>query len=163
VNKRAFTTFAFVICIALIGGCATEGMSIPIGMQRTFVPTNPDSVLILLGPPRQTHEIIALVEGVASTDDYLSERRTQDAAIKTMKKEAARLGATAIVLTAKGQEPYAQMSVASTTGTAYANAAGDSAMGSAYYTTVRTTMGWQKMRVAGTAVWFRSIPDTAEK
>lgn len=135
-------------------GCATEGMSIPIGAQRSLAPTNPDEILMLIEPPAKAHEIIALVEGVASTDDYLTERRTQDAAVKAMKKEAARLGANAIVLTGKGREPYAQVTVGGGSGTAYAHAVGNGAFGSAYFSSTSTTMGWQKIRIGGSAIRF---------
>ena len=128
-------------------GCATEGTSIPIGTAKNYAPTAPDGIVLLVAPPQQRHEIIALVEGVASTDDYLSEKRTQDAAIEAMRKEAARLGANAIVLTSKGTEPYAQV----TTGTGAAFGGG---AGNAYFSSVSQTMGWQKIRIGGTAVRY---------
>jgi hypothetical protein len=150
----------FLLCSA-VAGCATEGMSIPIGPQRSLPSTSMDDITILMEPPAQAHEIIALVEGVASTDDYLSERRTQEAALKAMKKEAARIGANAIVLTAKGREPYAQVTVGSGTATANANIIGGAVFGSGYYTSTATTFGWQKIRVGGTAVRFLASQSSA--
>lgn len=87
--RAAIIALAVVLC----GGCATEGMSILIGESHNYAPTNPESIAILLTAPDQPHEVIALVEGVAATDDYWgSETRTQQAAIDAMRKEAARLG-----------------------------------------------------------------------
>jgi hypothetical protein len=64
--------------IVIASGCATEGMSIPIGAQRTLSATNPDEVLILIEPPGQAHEIVALVEGSRRLTTTLAngERRT---------------------------------------------------------------------------------------
>lgn len=143
-----------VIGAASLSGCATEGMSIPIGEAGNYAPTTPEQVSMLVAPPSRAHRIIALVDGVASTDDYLSVSRTQAAAVEAMKKEAARLGANAIVLTGKGSTPYAQ--VTTTTGTANANAVavGDGAVGSGFYSATSTTMGFQKIQVSGTAIRY---------
>lgn len=138
-----------MIAIAsLLSGCATEGMSIPLGVAKNLPPTDPAKIVLLLSPPPQAHEIIALVEGVAATDDYLGERRTQDAAVAAMKKEAARLGADAIVLTGQGREPYTTVVIGS--GTAVAPAGSSSAI----FNTTATGMGFQKIRVSGSAVHF---------
>lgn len=137
--------------LLLLSGCATEGTSIPIGTGKHLAPTRVDEIALLVSAPAQAHEIIALVEGVASTDDYLSEKRTQDAALTAMRKEAARIGADAIVLTGKGSEPYAQIS----TGSGIATASGSAAFGTAYFSSAGTTMGWQKIRISGTAISFK--------
>jgi hypothetical protein len=143
----------FVIACALLIGCATEGTSIPIGTQKYPV-TNPDDIAILVAPPEKTHTVVALVEGVASTDDYLSKARTQAAALAAMKKEAAKLGANAIVLTARGSAPYAQTIITNGSVGGSATAAGNTAIGSGYYTGTSTMMGWEKIQVQGTAIRY---------
>src|SRR5688572_5170658 len=90
------------LAAAALAGCSTSGTSIPIGPAVSHTPTDPASVEILLEPPARGHTVIALVDGTAATDDYLTQARTQAAALTAMKKEAARLGSHAIVLTARG-------------------------------------------------------------
>lgn len=143
-----------LIATTLLSACATEGTSILIGANNQHPPIDPQKVIILLRPPETRHEIVALVEGVASTDDYLSEKRTQDAAVMAMKKEAAKLGAQAIVLTEKGRTPYAQMTVGNAFGSGTAATYGQNAFGSSYFTSIGTTMGFEKIRVSGTAIYI---------
>jgi hypothetical protein len=153
--KKHFAISTLFTLVAVgISGCATEGMSIPIGEASNYAPTLPEQISILIAPPSRPHKIIALVDGVASTDDYLSVARTQAAALDAMKKEAARLGANAIVLTGKGSTPYAQ--VTTTTGTASASAVtvGDGAFGSGFFNATSTTMGFQKIQISGTAIRY---------
>lgn len=143
-----------LICAAGLSGCATEGMSIPIGEASNFPPTVPEQISMLLAPPSKPHRVIALVDGVASTDDYLSVARTQAAALDAMKKEAARLGANAIVLTGKGSTPYAQVTTTTGTANASAVAVGDGVLGSGFFNSTSTTMGFQKIQVSGTAIRY---------
>lgn len=134
---------AFLLLCATLatGGCATEGISIPIGEQR-FSPTDPAGIALLISEPSRPHVVVAMVEGVASTDDYLSEARTQAAAIEAMRKEAARVGANAVLLTGKATEANGSTTVA------------NGALGPGYFTAVATTMGFQKIRIAGTAIRY---------
>lgn len=137
-------------------GCSTEGTAIPIGdSSRVFPATDPAMVSLLVEPPSRPHEIIALVEGVAATDDYFSETRTQAAALDAMKKQAAKLGSHAIVLTGKGREPYGQVTIANTTATASGAAVGNTALMSGFATTTGSTVGWEKIRFAGTAIRYK--------
>lgn len=152
--KRLGVIATLVISAASLSGCATEGMSIPIGEAGNYAPTTPDRISMLVAPPSTPHKIIALVDGVASTDDYLSVSRTQAAAVDAMKTEAARLGANAIVLTAKGSTPYAQVTTTTGAGNASVVAAGDRAFGSGYFNSTSTTMGFQKIQVSGTAIRY---------
>ena len=143
-----------MLCVSLVTGCATEGMSIPIGDAQTYAPTVPEYVSILVEAPTKPHKVIALVDGQAATDDYLSTSRTQAAAVDAMRKEAARLGSHAIVLTARGSKPYAQITTASGTGNASAVAVGNTAVGSGYYNSTATTMGYEMITVSGTAIRY---------
>lgn len=140
--------YGAIAAILALSGCATEGTSIPIGAPTHYAPVEVDQVTLLITPPSRPHVIIALVEGVASTDDYLTEKRTQNAAVAAMKKEAGQLGANAIVLTGKGSQPYAQV----TTGTGSVMSAGT--FGNVYFSSVSQTAGWQKMRISGTAIRY---------
>jgi hypothetical protein len=133
-----------------LSGCSTAGTSVPIGNAGSFAPTQPASIVLLVGAPERKHEIIALVEGQAATDDYLTKAKTEAAAIEAMKKEAARLGAHAIVLTGKGSAPYGQIGFANTTGSA--TTIGGYTSG--YATTVGTTVGWEKITFSGTAIRY---------
>lgn len=153
-SKRFIVSMVLALGTAGISGCATEGMSIPIGEASNYAPTLPEQISMLIAPPSRPHRIIALVDGVASTDDYLSVARTQAAALEAMKKEAARLGANAIVLTGKGSTPYAQVTTTTGTADASAVAVGDGAFGSGFFSATSTTMGFQKIQVSGTAIRY---------
>lgn len=140
--------------VLLLCACSTEGTSIRIGEAGPFPATDPNSVVLLVEPPQKKHQVIALVEGVAATDDYFTKARTEAAAIEAMKKEAAKAGANAIVLTGKGTKPYGQVAVGNTVGSAYGygTAAGFNASG--YATTVTSSMGWEKITFSGTAIRY---------
>lgn len=142
--------------LAALWGCAApEGMSIPIGEARNYAPTDPEKVVILLRPPPRRHEIVALVEGFASSESYPSTALTQAAAVGAMKQEAARLGAHAIVLTARGAPPYGKETEGEDD-EAVAKALGKNALvfGAAYYTITSLAMGAEKIQVGGTALRF---------
>lgn len=142
--------------LAALWGCATpEGMSIPIGEARNYAPTDPEKIVILLRPPERKHEIVALVEGFASSESYTSIALTQAAAVGAMRQEAARLGAHAIVLTARGAPPYGYGKEAEDEDdAAIAKALGKNALvfGAAYYTITSLAMGAEKIQVGGTAL-----------
>lgn len=139
--------FAMLIGIT---ACSTSGTSVLIGEDGAFPPTDPKSIPLLLEPPQKKHTIIALVEGVAATDDYFTKAKTEAAAITAMKEEAARIGANAIVLNGKGTQPYGQVSV----GNSMASAYGSPASVNAYATTVSSSMGWEKITFSGTAIRY---------
>lgn len=138
-----------VVCVlaALIAGCSTTGTAIQIG-ENSYAPT--DKVSLLVAPPDRPHEIIALVEGTAATDDYFTKARTESAAMDAMKKKAASLGANAIVLTGKGSQPYGNVTVGSGNATAYATGN----MVSAYGTSTSSSFGWEKITFSGTAIRY---------
>lgn len=135
---------------AVLVACSTSGTSIKIGEGGNHPPTDPASIALLLSPPERPHEIIAIVEGVAATDDYFTKARTEAAALDAMKKEAARIGAHAIVLTGKNSAPYGQVGYATTTGSAVTT--GNSIGG--YATTVSSGLAWEKITFSGTAVRY---------
>lgn len=131
-----------LLAMSTIAGCATEGTSIPIGEQR-FAPTDPARLVLLMSEPSRAHAVVAMVEGVAATDDYFgSEAKTQAAAIEAMRKEAARLGAHAVVLSGKSNEASGAITT------------GNGIVSGGYFTATATTMGFQKIRVAGTAIRY---------
>lgn len=129
--------------------CSTAGTSIRVG-ERVYPPTPPGTVTLLVAPPERRHEIIALVEGVAATDDYFTRERTQAAAIEALRKEAARIGAHAVVLTGKGSTPYGSVTVGGAHGSAIAS--GNVITG--YMTITSTTMGWEKITISGNAIRY---------
>lgn len=137
----------FLILTAIIlpfsPGCSTAGSSIPLGTAANFSPTDPAKIEFLIEEPTRPHVKIALVEGTAATDDYFTAARTQAAALDAMKKEAARLGAHAIILAAKGSTPYGQVIIANTTGTAR------------FATTTGVGLGWEKITLSGTAIRYK--------
>lgn len=162
----------FTICIfaVILVGCANDGTALPIG-EQIYPPTDPLQVAILIEPPKRKHAVVGLVESQASTDDYLSKSRTQTAAIRILKEQAAKLGANAIVLTAKGSRPYAQRTMvlsntnatANTFGTAQANVIGNTIYGSGnsvtnlhgLTTSTAMTFGWELMQFSGTAIRYQ--------
>ena len=155
-TQRNWIALATTVAVAAISaGCSTAGTSIPIGEQpQGVVATDPATITLLVEPPSRSHSIVALVEGVAATDDYFTEARTQAAALEAMKKEAARLGANAIVLTGKGKEPYGQIVIANTSANATGTAVGNTAFVSGHATTFAQSIGFEKIRFAGTAIRY---------
>ncbi|CAD1794151.1 hypothetical protein QSH46_015475 [Xanthomonas arboricola pv. juglandis] len=141
---------ALVVLVLVLAGCSTSGTSVLIG-ENTYQPVKPDHVVLLVSPPAKAHEVIALVEGVAATDDYFTKERTEAAAIKAMREKAASLGADAIVLTSKGSAPYGQIS----TGTAYGTATQSAGTISGMSTVSSTSIGWEKITFSGTAVRYK--------
>jgi hypothetical protein len=82
----------------LVSACAT-GSNIVTGQTRA--PTDPAQVRVLLQMP-PSHEVIGLVEA-RSTAGW-SDQDKQSAAVEELRKQAASLGANAIVLSHKGTE-----------------------------------------------------------
>ena len=153
------STSAFLLVSAIgLSACSTSGTSILVGEGGAQPPTDPNSITLLIEPPQRKHTIIALVEGVAATDDYFTKAKTEAAAIAAMKAEAARIGANAIVLTGKGTKPYGQIIVGNTVGSAsgYGTATGFSA--NAYATTVSSSLGFEKITFSGTAIRYTDKP-----
>lgn len=105
---------------------------------------------MLVGPPERRHEVVAMVEGTAATDDYFTQERTEAAALKAMREKAAEVGAHAIVLTGKGARPYGQVTV----GNAYGSALATGNTVSGYATTISSTAGWEKITFSGTAIRY---------
>jgi hypothetical protein len=138
-----------IVFATFVAGCSTSGSAIKIG-DESFSPTDPAEISLLLQPPERKHSVIALVEGVAATDDYFTKPRTEAAAIAAMKEEAARIGAHAIVLTGKGTAPYGQFVISNSSGSAYV--AGSSVTATAL--TTSSTVGWEKYTFSGTAIRY---------
>jgi hypothetical protein len=115
-----------------------------LGSGQSFPATDPLKIEILIEPPSRPYTAIAVVEGTAATDDYFTEAKTQAAALDAMKKEAARVGAHAIILTAKGSKPYGQMAIANT------NSATPG-----FATTTAIGLGFEKITLSGTAIRYK--------
>lgn len=147
-------TRASLACAAmLVAACSTTGTSIQIGAAQ-YQATSPESVVLLAAPPERKHEVIALVEGVAATDDYFTRERTQSAAVAALKKEAARIGAHAVILTGKSSTPYGQVTVGSGVGSGFVTGN----MVSSYFTTTSTSLGWEKIIISGQAIRYSDAP-----
>ena len=93
--KRALCCLAAML---LVGACAT-GSSIVTGQKRTQ--TDPLQVRILLQMP-PNHEVIGLVE--ARSLGGMTDQDRQNYALEELKKQAAAIGANAVVLNATGEE-----------------------------------------------------------
>lgn len=146
---------AWLLALAVgLSACSTSGTSILVGEGGVHPSTDPSSITLLIEPPQRKHTIIALVEGVAATDDYFTKAKTEAAAIAAMKTEAARIGANAIVLTGKGTKPYGQVTIGNTVGSAYGYGSASGFNASAYATTVSSSMGWEKITFSGTAIRY---------
>jgi len=138
---------ALLPVLVVAAACSTAGTSILLNAVTAYPPTNADAVVLLSeAPSTRPHKVIALVEGVAATDDYLSEARTQRAAIDALKKEAARIGADAVILNGRSVAPYGYVGL----GNAFVTRGPNAAVGSA----VETSLGWQKIRFTGTAIKY---------
>jgi len=158
-----------VILSALLSSCANDGTALQLG-ERLYPSTDPLQVVILIEPPKRKHTVVGLVESQASTDDYLSRSRTQVAAIRILKEQAAKIGANAVVLTAKGSRPYGQMTMvmsntngsAHTVGSNQSNLIGNTVYGqgnattnfNAFTTTSAMSFGWELMQFSGTAIRY---------
>ena len=159
------------LLVSVFASCANDGTALQIG-EQAYPPTDPLQVAILIEPPQRKHVVVGLVDSQASTDDYLSKSRAQTAAVRILKEQAAKLGANAIVLTAKGSRPYGQMTMmtsntnatANSYGTAQANIIGNSIYGQGNSTTnlsgftnaTAMTFGWELMQLGGTAIHYQN-------
>ena len=90
--------FLTVLTLILVG-CAS-GSAIVTGLR--LPPTDPEQVQILLEQPAIEFKIVGLVE--ARSDVEFTRQGASDRAIKELKKQAAKIGATAVVLTGTGEK-----------------------------------------------------------
>lgn len=164
----AFRSLLGLLGILLVG-CANDGTALQIG-ETVYPPTDPLQVSILIEAPKREHLVVGLVESQASTDDYFTRSRTQNAAIRILKEQAGKIGANAVVLTAKGSRPYGQMTMvtsntnttANTFGSAQAQIIGNNLYGhgnaitnlNAFTTTTAMSLGWELMQFSGTAIRY---------
>ena len=142
-NKFQLLTLAILIIVTGVG-CSTSGTSILLGDRTVYPATDPTTIQILIQPPAQPHIVFALVEGTAATDDYFTKKKTQEAALKALKEEAARIGANAIILTSKESSPYGQV----ITGNTVATSPG-------FATTTAVGFGFEKITLSGRAIRFK--------
>lgn len=138
------------LILLALAGCSTSGSSILVGEGGPYPATSPEQVTLLAAPPSRAHVSIALVEGVAATDDYFTRPRTEAAAVEALRKEAARIGANAVVLTGKASAPYGQVGYTSGTLTG--------GLPSAFYSATTMVGGWEKITVSGTAIRYTQAP-----
>lgn len=94
---QRFSAILAAITILVLASCAS-GSAIVTGTVRT--PILPEQVRIYLEPPNE-FEVIALVN--ASSDAGWTEQGSVDYAIAELKKQAAKLGANGVLLTATGE------------------------------------------------------------
>lgn len=99
-NMRILTTIVFSVCLLFLSGCGTtHGSALMIGEART--PTDPDIIRLLLSPPDAEYIEIAIIE--ASCSDGMTRKEDQALALRRFKKEAAIVGANAVVLAQQGE------------------------------------------------------------
>jgi len=98
--------FLTLAALTLLTACSTSGTSILLSEETTYSSTTSASIELLIEAPEREHQIFALVEGTAATDDYLTKKRTKEAAVTALKKEAARIGADAVILSGTSSQEY---------------------------------------------------------
>ena len=86
------------ILYLLLTSCSTEGFSILVDSSITYPSTPIQDIKIYKRHPEISYIVIGTVEGVAATDDYFTEKKTQEAALLALKTEGARIGADALIL-----------------------------------------------------------------
>ncbi len=95
---KTYRLIVSCILFLFLGACAT-GSAIVTGTIRPA--TDPELVKFYLKEPRR-YEVIGLVE--ASSDAGWTSQGSQDYAIAELKKQAAKLGANGVLLTATGEQ-----------------------------------------------------------
>ena len=94
------------IKIFLLIGCSTTGTTIMLDSENSYPPTSIEDIKLYLEPPNTPYKSIAMIDGMAATDDYFTEKRTHEAALNILKKTAAEIGAHGIIIGKKGWQPY---------------------------------------------------------
>lgn len=97
-SNRYHRLVTFNLLLLFLIGCAS-GSVIVTGTVRPA--TDPQSVKFYLKEPRN-YETIGLVE--ASSDSGFTEQGSKDYAVSELKKQAAKIGATGVLLTATGDQ-----------------------------------------------------------
>lgn len=92
---------AFLLALLLPAFASAGGSFILLGKKRP--PIDPDEVMIYFDPPAK-YEKVAVVEGDSMGSFAFTSQGKTDKAIQRMKKQAAKLGANAIILQAQGQQ-----------------------------------------------------------
>lgn len=88
-----------LIMLIILSACSTSGTSIILDESIVYEPTDPADIKLILSPPQRVYTEFAIIDGSAATDDYFTNSSTKEAAIKALKKEAARIGADAVLIT----------------------------------------------------------------
>lgn len=96
--KRCSEIIACCLSALLLAGCAT-GSVILTGTARPS--TDPQSVKLYLEEPKK-YDVLGIVE--ASSDSGWTDQGSQDYAVAELKKQAARIGANGVLLTAAGTQ-----------------------------------------------------------
>ena len=104
------------VLVLTLAGCAS-GSAIVTGPK--LPPTEPEQVQILLEAPSSEFEIIGLVE--ARSDVEFTRQAASDRAIEELKKQAAKIGANAVVLTGTGEKSSSVLIGGNTTTTTIGN------------------------------------------
>ena len=100
-NRKIWLHVMVFVLPCILLGCAS-GSAIVTGNVR--LATDPASVKLYLKEPQKKYEVIGLVH--ASSDAGWTEQESQDYAIAELKRQAAKLGANGILLTATGGKTY---------------------------------------------------------
>ncbi len=89
-----------ILVSLLVSGCVSEGTHILTGPK--FPPTQPETVQILIEKPSKEHVVIGLVEsrGMGIT----TEANDLELSMNALKKEAASIGADAIIIQSSTQD-----------------------------------------------------------
>ncbi len=94
-----------ILCL-FVFSCSTEGFSILADPSVIYPPTIVENIKVYTRAPNTPYIVIGTVEGVAATDDYFTEKKTQEAALLALKNEAARIGSDALILYDKSSTAY---------------------------------------------------------
>jgi uncharacterized protein YbjQ (UPF0145 family) len=99
-NQYKVSSLAVLSMFALFLTACASGSAIVTGNARPAI--DPASVKIYLKEPQKSYEVIGLVQ--ASSDAGWTEQGSQNYAVAELKKQAAKLGANGVLLTATGEK-----------------------------------------------------------
>lgn len=99
---RPLARVTMALALLALAGCATSSHEI-VGAPR--VPRAPEQVQVFFEPPRGSYELIAVVESSSRYSMAFSSLAKEDVVIARLKREAAALGANAVVLQALEEQP----------------------------------------------------------
>lgn len=103
--RMKLKTLIIFVLLEILMGCSHASLQL-LASCKPFPETNPENIELLTQPPEQPHVIFAFVKGEDLSDSCWTMTSCQNSIIESMKIEAARIGAHAIILNRPGSEFY---------------------------------------------------------